>query len=363
MATTRYSSDFCPPHSSKSRNYACDLKCTTCSNLNKCTSCNVPLLLNNGECVDDCGTGQYADYEALKCKSCSSGCAFCLSFDECFLCKDGYQLHNSTCFQLCPENYFEDSVFRICKRSFGTPSLIINNNMLVHPGSSMLITNSVFNMSHIDSEKLYVIVRNLPQNSHLQTMTNRAEKIMLKPGDNFTSKQLEDGWVFFKHFDGMPILGDLTLKISDGHKSSNDIVLPTQIISKFPPQIQQIDYIVISEESLIIIDPSILFVEDKDNIADVTLNFIQGPCLGKLLLMPNETEVSTITYEEYAKSQLAFKSLKTTAVYEDGFIVQAFDGFNSRVTDVKLIILPKYSDDLVIVRNKSFYFEPGETFG
>ncbi|GFY74626.1 extracellular matrix protein FRAS1 [Trichonephila inaurata madagascariensis] len=342
---------------------ACDLKCTTCSNLNKCTSCNVPLLLNNGECMDDCGTGQYADYEALKCKSCSLGCAFCSSFDECLLCKDGYQLHNSICFQLCPENYFEDSVFRICKRSFGTPSLIINNNMLVHPGSSMLITNSVLNMSHIDSDKLYVVVHSLPQNSHLQTMTNRAEKVQLKPGDNFTSKQLEDGWVFFNHFDGMPLLGDLTLKISDGHKSSNNIVLPTQIISKFPPQLQQTDYIVISEESLIIIDPSVLFVEDKDNIADVTLNFIQGPCLGKLLLMPNETEISTITYEEYARSKLAFKSLKTTAIHEDAFIVQAFDGFNSRVTDVKLIILPKYSDDLVIVRNKSFYFEPGETFG
>ncbi|GFY26068.1 extracellular matrix protein FRAS1 [Trichonephila clavipes] len=415
---------------------ACDLKCTTCSNLNKCTSCNVPLLLNNGECVDDCGTGQYADYEALKCKSCSLGCAFCSSFDECLLCKDGYQLHNSTCFQLCPENYLEDSVFRICKRSFGTPSLIINNNMLVHPGSSMLITNSVLNMSHIDSDKLYIIVHGFPQNSHLQTMTNRAEKVQLKPGDNFTSKQLEDGWVFFNHFDGMPLLGDLTLKISDGHKSSNDIVLPTQIISKFPPQVQQTDYIVVSEESLIIIDLSVLFVEDKDNIADVTLNFIQGPCLGKLLLMPNETEISTITYKEYARSKLAFKSLKTTAVHEDAFIVQAFDGFNSRVTDVKLIILPKarcfmhprtlspteprrrrekecfhlyrwvndlstqlfraitsyqrkhqeayfldaprniafrlvfinhcwrlYSNDLVIVRNKSFYFEPGETFG
>ncbi|GFS77940.1 extracellular matrix protein FRAS1 [Nephila pilipes] len=339
----------------------CDLKCTTCSSLNKCTSCNFPLLLNGKECVDDCGTGQYADYETLKCKSCSPGCAFCLSFDECGLCKHGYQLHNSSCFKLCPENYFEDSIFRLCKRSFGTPSLMINSNMQVHPGSSMLITNSLLNVSHLDSENLYIIIHNLPLNSHLQTISNRAEEILLKPGDNFTSKQLEDGWVFFKQFDGKPLLGDLILKISDGYELSNDIILPTQIISKFPPQVQQIDYIVVSEESLIFIDPTVLFVEDNDNIADVTLNFIQGPCSGKLLLMPDETEISTITYEDFAKSKLAFKSSKTDSIHEDGFTVQTFDGFNSRVTDVKLIVLPKFSEDLVIVRNKPFYFKPGET--
>ncbi|GBN30546.1 Extracellular matrix protein FRAS1 [Araneus ventricosus] len=338
----------------------CDLKCKTCSSSSRCITCDFPLLLRDGECVDDCGTGQYADYEILTCKPCSPGCAFCLSPDECGLCRDGYHLQNFACMKICPENYFEDPVSRICKRNFGAPSIIIDNNLRVQAGSSILITTSVLNASHIESEKLYIVVHNLPQNSQLQKMSDRAEEIRLKSGDNFTSKQLEDGWVFFKYFEGMPLQGDLVLKVSDGYVSSSDIILPMQIISKFPPQIGQLDYIVVSEESLFVINPSILAIEDKDNIADVTLNIIKSPCSGKLVLMPGEKVISSVAYEEFAKGQLAFKSAKTNVVQEDSFVIQAFDGFNSRVTDLKVIVLPKNSSDLVIVRNKPFYVKSGE---
>ncbi|XP_055951488.1 extracellular matrix organizing protein FRAS1-like [Argiope bruennichi] len=339
----------------------CDLKCKTCSSSSRCTSCDFPLLLRDGECVDDCGTGQYADYEVLICKPCSPGCAFCLSPDECGLCRDGYHLQNFACMKICPENYFEDPVSRVCKRNFGAPSIIIDNNLRVQAGSSILITSSVLNASHVESEKLSIVVHQLPQNSQLQKMSDRAEEILLKSGENFTSKQLEDGWVFFKYFDGMPLQGDLVLKVSDGYVSSSDIILPMQIVSKFPPQIGQLDYIVVSEESLFVINPSILAIEDKDNIADVTLNIVQSPCSGKLVLMPDEKEISSVAYEEFAKGQLAFKSAKTNMIQKDSFVIQAFDGFNSKLTDLKLIVLPKNNSDLVIVRNEPFYVKSGET--
>ncbi|GIY36864.1 extracellular matrix protein FRAS1 [Caerostris extrusa] len=279
---------------------ACDLKCKTCSISNKCISCDFPLLLRDGECVDDCGTGQYADYNTLTCKSCGLGCTYCLSSDECGLCKDGYHLHQFTCRKSCPENYFEDPMSRLCKRNYGAPSVYINSNLRVQAGSSILITSSVLNASHVDSEKL----------------------------------QLEDGWVFFKYLEGMPLQGDLVLKISDGYVSSGDIILPMQIVSKFAPEIGQLDYIVVPEESLVVINPSMLYLEDKDNIADdhVLENWFK--CLSK-------KEISSITYEEFSKQLFAFKSFKTGAIQEDSFVIQAFDGFNSKVTDMKVIILPK----------------------
>ncbi|GIY35545.1 extracellular matrix protein FRAS1 [Caerostris darwini] len=339
----------------------CDLKCKTCSISNKCVSCDFPLLLRDGECVDDCGTGQYADYNTLTCKSCGLGCTYCLSSDECGLCKDGYHLHQFTCRKSCPENYFEDPMSRLCKRDYGAPSVYINSNLRVQAGSSILITSSVLNASHVDSEKLYVIIHELPQNSQLQKMSDKAEQILLKSGDNFTSRQLEDGWVFFKYLEGMPLQGDLVLKISDGYVSSGDIILPMQIVSKFAPEIGQLDYIVVPEESLVVINPSMLYLEDKDNIADVSLKVIRGPCFGKLVQMPDEKEISSITYEEFSKQLFAFKSFKTGFIQEDSFVIQAFDGFNSKVTDMKVIILPKNSNDLAIARNKLFYVKSTET--
>lgn len=64
------------------------------------------------------------------------------------------------------------------------------------------------------------------------------------------------------------------MKISDGYVSTSDLILPMQIVSKFPPLIGQLDYIIVSEESNFIINPSILTVKDRDNIADVTLKII-----------------------------------------------------------------------------------------
>lgn len=46
--------------------------------------------------------------------------------------------------------------------------------------------------------------------------------------------------------------------------------------SNYSPQIEQLNYIIVHEGSLFPINSSILHIEDQDNIADVTLNVIQG---------------------------------------------------------------------------------------
>lgn len=46
--------------------------------------------------------------------------------------------------------------------------------------------------------------------------------------------------------------------------------------SKHSPQIEQLNYIIVPEGSLFLINSSILHIEDQDNIADVSLNVIQG---------------------------------------------------------------------------------------
>lgn len=66
-----------------------------------------------------------------------------------------------------------------------------------------------------------------------------------------------------------------------------------------------------------------------------------GPCSGKLLLLPEEKEISSISFEEFSHNLLAFRALSTDIVHEDSFVIQAFDGFNSHVTDIKVIVIPQ----------------------
>lgn len=59
------------------------------------------------------------------------------------------------------------------------------------------------------------------------------------------------------------------------------------------------------------------------------------------MLLPEEKEISSVSYEEFSQNLLAYRALSTDVVQEDSFVIQAFDGYNSHITDLKVIVLPK----------------------
>ncbi|KFM66218.1 hypothetical protein X975_08971, partial [Stegodyphus mimosarum] len=75
------------------------------------------------------------------------------------------------------------------------------------------------------------------------------------------------------------------------------------------------------------------------------------------LLLPDRKEVFQVSSKEFFENRLAFKSFKTNDNYEDNFVLQVSDGFNSKIINVKIFILPKKNKDLAVVRNKPLYAE------
>ncbi|XP_054717496.1 extracellular matrix organizing protein FRAS1-like [Uloborus diversus] len=221
------------------------------------------------------------------------------------------------------------------------PILTPRNILRLPVGGSIYISESFLNASDPDSDSLYILATEIPKNGFLLRVTSQGEEQILKPGDNFTSVELSDGQIFFKHISGIPLKGPLTLKVTDGFLIGNEINFEVQVTSDFPPQIIQLRNIIVFENAHVTINSSFIYLDDKDNIQDITLHVVQKPCYGSLILLPTDKEVDVVSHEDFLQNKFAFKSSKHSSIYEDNFIVQAFDGYNSKIIEVKLFILPQ----------------------
>lgn len=68
---------------------SCNDACMTCSgpNTDDCTSCKTGTYLLNSTCVEDCGSGYFANNESRECEECSSECFDCVgAADQCTSC-------------------------------------------------------------------------------------------------------------------------------------------------------------------------------------------------------------------------------------------------------------------------------------
>lgn len=84
--------------------------------------------------------------------------------------------------------------------NLGVPSIAIDRNLMFQVGHSISISTSLLNASDVEGdEKLYFMLYNIPRNVQLIKMSEKGEEIVVPVGSNFTSQQLEDGWIFFKH--------------------------------------------------------------------------------------------------------------------------------------------------------------------
>lgn len=82
-----------------------------------------------------------------------------------------------------------------------------NGILKIEPTQKILISALFLSASDNDSDSLFITVSQLPSNGILVKMSDKGEEISLRAGENFTSVQLKDGWIFFKHLQGIPLKG------------------------------------------------------------------------------------------------------------------------------------------------------------
>jgi len=83
-----------------------DADCDTCNptDLNECTTCKNSKVLLNGDCVDKCGEGYYV--QDAKCYPCSKNCNFCSSGNDCQVCVAGnHFVGDSEVCDVCPDDH------------------------------------------------------------------------------------------------------------------------------------------------------------------------------------------------------------------------------------------------------------------
>lgn len=82
----------------------------------------------------------------------------------------------------------------------GVPSFSINSNLFFPVGHSISMSPSLLNLSNAEAaEKIFVVLYNLPQNVDFVKMSYQGEERRMPVGSNFTSRELQDGWVFLKN--------------------------------------------------------------------------------------------------------------------------------------------------------------------
>uniref|UniRef100_A0A674NA07 Proprotein convertase subtilisin/kexin type 5b n=1 Tax=Takifugu rubripes TaxID=31033 RepID=A0A674NA07_TAKRU len=89
-----------------------DDKCVTCDP-SQCYWCEDGFYALDGDCVEDCGEGFFADQESRDCEPCHASCRACGGprYEDCDSCRDGLKLKDGECLErrqltLCPEKQF-----------------------------------------------------------------------------------------------------------------------------------------------------------------------------------------------------------------------------------------------------------------
>ncbi|RIA86199.1 insulin-like growth factor binding protein [Glomus cerebriforme] len=109
----------------------CHIDCLECSGpgINQCTKCppNRPILTKDGQCIEICPMGTYAD-ENGQCQKCHADCSSCVgpNNDQCLGCSDQTKvLLGGTCSGSCPAGSELNKIERLCQ---------LNNEVFLPPG-------------------------------------------------------------------------------------------------------------------------------------------------------------------------------------------------------------------------------------
>ncbi|XP_031463336.1 extracellular matrix protein FRAS1 [Phasianus colchicus] len=103
---------------------ACNETCSACVNGFECSSCQTSLLMKNGQCVTSCGKGFFQDQ--LICAVCHESCSSCWgpADNNCLSCKDtSHVLKAGLCVASCGKGFYEkDGICNVCDQSCETCS-------------------------------------------------------------------------------------------------------------------------------------------------------------------------------------------------------------------------------------------------
>ncbi|PVF97800.1 hypothetical protein CPB86DRAFT_775103 [Serendipita vermifera] len=131
----------------------CPLGCSACSydvfssssqfSDVKCTKCTPGKVLSNGQCIDNCPDGTFANSDGT-CTACASSCGTCINkADFCLTCKNNQLASAGTCVSNCPSNMFaSNGACTLCHPDCATCSGAGFNQCLSCPSANPILTSS-----------------------------------------------------------------------------------------------------------------------------------------------------------------------------------------------------------------------------
>ena len=113
----------------------CSSNCANCNGyVNNCTSCLTPFILNNNDCISDCGEGKFI--KDNKCEVCNSSCKTCsISENRCTSCSSPLALNNNN---VCVSDCGKGKIIKNYKCE------IENTTQILYPKNKIEIKTEIF---------------------------------------------------------------------------------------------------------------------------------------------------------------------------------------------------------------------------
>ncbi|XP_013794564.2 extracellular matrix protein FRAS1-like [Limulus polyphemus] len=339
----------------------CSSDCLTCSDRTLCTSCRPPLLLLDSECVASCGPGYYPQYGSHTCRACSTGCTDCPNPLSCDHCAAGYFMLENSCVNECGSGYFEDHVNRVCERNQVAPQLVLNGSLLVDFRAPTPIDTSFITASDPDTHQkdLAFVVVTTPNNGDLLRHTV-TEMELINVGDVLPFDEVASGLIKFRHKQNAPWAGKFQLKVSDRQLDSSVNVIPVQVVSRYPPEVNQLRPLLVEHHGNESVTTNILQVSDQDNLENLVFYVLEGPKHGKLVDLPKLSEVFSFSWSALKRGSLHYIHDGSMTQY-DLMILQISDGYNVKLSTLNIQILPAGNKGPVLVTNEAVKVKRGSS--
>lgn len=245
------------------------------------------------------------------------------------------------------------------------PPLLVNNQLTINEGQSLLLTQNILSASDPDNTTLIFTVSNVLQGRF---------ELITAPGvatTTFTNVQIANSQVRFVH-DGSEIAPSYVVTVSDGIFTTNPVSAAINFNRASDAPVITINQMIIIENQFIILSRSNLDVADPDTPPDQLLITVSNVVGGHFELLSN----SGVTTTSFFLSQIDSAQVKFIQNGAEGvsFSVSVSDGQLSTATVAANITFINQNDppqaikavldDQVVEINKffSFIISPNTTF-
>ncbi|XP_035245707.1 extracellular matrix protein FRAS1-like isoform X1 [Anguilla anguilla] len=286
---------------------SCDAHCVVCEGPGLCLTCERPLVLFQGLCVQECGRRFFLDTPRHQCTACPPDCVACDDPENCTTCRQNTFLKDGLCTTDCGHGFFANARSRTCQVNAHAPVLRTKGPLVVKIGGITLLDLSVVSAEDPDSSREDMLFQLVlpPSNGMLMRLTDGTETTLNRE-DSFTFGELRNGAVRFTHSKEKSKSGQLILRAADSQLFSPRVTINIQAVSLQPPYVLRNQPLVVTRGDAVVITQSELWIEDDDNPQDVVVRVLDPPQKGDLRHIHNKQLLRKFGLQELVREQLQY---------------------------------------------------------